>query len=101
MLVDAFVVMPNHVHAIIILMGDGRGDPADRPYLRSQSLGAIVGQYKSIVTKRVAQMPDSPERLWQRNYHDHIIRNEANLNRLREYITNNPARWQEDSLFSE
>jgi putative transposase len=107
---DDFVVMPNHFHAIILLQEGDQGvadrkgraaDPGDG--IRRGSLGAILAQFKSLVTKRVgasrwlariASPPNFP--FWQRNYYDHIIRNEGDLNRIREYIAFNPQRWSED-----
>lgn len=106
---DTFVVMPNHIHGIIILNEDGgtiqsvvgatrRVAPTGRPMGPvSGSIGAIIGQYKSIVTKRINKMRNTTWfNIWQRNYYEHIIRNENELNRIREYIRNNPARWAED-----
>jgi REP element-mobilizing transposase RayT len=66
------------------------------------SLGAIVRSYKSAVTRRINRLRDTPGApFWQRNYWEHIIRNEASLNRIRGYIENNPARWAEDQLHPE
>ena len=77
--------------------------PAEGNGIKSGSVGAIMAQFKSLVTKRVGAsrrlaLIESPDNipLWQRNYHDHIIRNEADLNRIREYIAFNPQRWPED-----
>ena len=93
---DAFVVMPNHVHAILVLCGTF--PPAQKPSNALPTLGQIVGSYKSGVSRRVRQQ--IPELcVWQGRYHDHIIRNETDLNRMRDYVLHNPARWQEDRLF--
>ncbi|NIV36159.1 MAG: transposase [Anaerolineae bacterium] len=71
----------------------------DASPLQSGSLGAIVGNYKSVTTRRINRMRGTPGiRFWQRNYWEHIIRNDRSLNRIREYIDNNPARWPEDQL---
>lgn len=64
------------------------------------SLGAIVGNYKSIVTRRINRMrgrPGAP--IWQRNYYERIIRGTDDLKRIREYVANNPARWTEDRYY--
>ena len=105
--IDAFAVMPNHVHGIVILNRACRGKATecrgaaccaptpDKTYHGpfSHSLGAIVRSFKSATTKQVNIMRDSPgERFWQRNYHDRIIRDDE-LHRIREYIKANPARW--------
>ena len=60
-------------------------------------VGAIIGQFKSIVTKRINKMRNTRGiPVWQRNYYGHIIRNNDKLDRMREYIINNPAKWAED-----
>ena len=61
------------------------------------SLGAVVRSFKSAATRQVNRMrPGSRKPVWQRNYYDHIIRNEYDLNRIREYILQNPFRWKND-----
>ncbi len=112
---DAFVVMPNHMHGIIALI-DVRADlvaaqdiarritPPRRATTRvaTRSLGTVIGAYKSLTTveyaRGVKMLGWSPfaGKLWQRNYYEHIIRNETTLNRVRQYIMDNPARWAED-----
>jgi putative transposase len=69
------------------------------PHLQSGSLGAIVGQFKSRATKRIWAMPgtDRPA-VWQRNYYEHIIRNEREWDRIRKYILENPTLWAQDQL---
>ncbi len=96
---DEFVIMPNHIHGIIIINKNDVG--ATRRValmgLQSGSVGAIIGQFKSSVTKRINEHRNTPGRyVWQRNYYDHIIRNDADLNRIRQYITNNPKQWDID-----
>jgi REP element-mobilizing transposase RayT len=107
---DAFIVMPNHIHGIIILSDPvdpvGAGSPRPtaraglpRPWARKPRpyIGQIVAFYKYQTTKRINQIrgtPGAPE--WQRNYYEHIIRNDDELSRIREYIQNNPAAWKTD-----
>ncbi len=110
---DEWVVMPNHFHGIVwIRNGDidpmydrCRGDrccEGDRPVApttgpRPRSLGALIAGFKSAVTKQINQIHQTPGGgLWQRNYWEHIIRNEDEFNRIRKYIVNNPARWDLD-----
>lgn len=112
---DAFVVMPNHIHGVVVLVGAtprgrpdiGRGHPdigqAQRPAPTLHlTLGDVVHRIKTMTTKRYADhvkhsgWPAFPGRLWQRNYYEHIIRDEASLARIREYISNNPWRWALD-----
>ena len=116
---DAFVIMPNHVHGIIALVGMGAcadiqsgGQPQGvaptndpRPKhdaVHVLSLADIVHRFKTLTTKRyvdgVKQFDWSrfESRLWQRNYYEHVIRNEESLHRIRQYIGDNPARWEFD-----
>ncbi len=66
------------------------------------SIGAIIGQYKSAVTKRINQNRETHgEPIWQRNYHDHILRDETELVNMRAYIADNPRRWSEDRYHPE
>lgn len=98
---DAYVVMPNHVHGIVVI-GDGRARhasplPARPQGLGRRSVGSIVGAYKSSVCRRVNAIGGTPGAvLWQRNYYEHVIRNERQLSRIRRYIAENPANWMLD-----
>ena len=110
---DEFIIMPNHIHGIIVLtdppmathrathrVAPTAGCDASKERLigpRSGSIGAILGQFKSIVSKRInviRKATDTP--IWQRDYHDHIIRDERALNNIRQYIAENPLRWADD-----
>jgi putative transposase len=104
--------MPNHVHGIIIITDNASVVPtvgtrlaSSVPTIRpkgatSGSLGAIVGSYKSGVTRHIRKFLQHPDLIvWQGRYHDHIIRDEADLNRIREYVLYNPSRWQEDVFY--
>lgn len=101
---DAFVVMPNHIHGIISFDAQEEGKARLAPttarfvYPIAESLPSVLGAFKSACTKRInlaRQTPGHP--LWQRNYYEHVVRSESELARVREYIATNPARWQEDS----
>ncbi len=95
--IDEFVIMLNHFHAIILIIdivGATRW-VAQATRLQSRSLGSIIGQFKSIVTKRIHKIGLRNFK-WQRNYYEHIIRDEKNLNKIREYIINNPITWELD-----
>ncbi len=104
---DAYVVMPNHFHAIVFLHQQARATQRVAPTkekpsqsLKSGSVGAIIGQFKSQVTKRIKSWQRNLKRpFWQRNYYEHVIRDEDDLNRIREYIQNNPFRWLEDEYY--
>jgi REP element-mobilizing transposase RayT len=100
----AYVVMPNHVHGILIFHAGGvftvgatrRAAPTTKTLI-SGSLGAIMAQFKSIVTKRINTLRNTPgETIWQRNYYDHILRNQQDLELTWLYIETNPARWGTD-----
>lgn len=106
---DAFIVMPNHLHGILWIMGANspatmRATPwvaptdgtAARPGPAQGSLGAVIGAFKSVTAKRLRDNPDLPSRLWQRNYYEEIIGDDEALNRIREYIQTNPSRWPDD-----
>ncbi len=95
-----FVVMPIHIHGVVII------NPADSNVgahghaplqLSPKSLGSFIIGFKSITAKRIntsREMPGVP--IWQRNYHEHIVRNDDELNRIRQYILNNPQKWKSD-----
>lgn len=131
---DVFVIMPNHIHGIIILDGTGecgRGElhspnndiaynsgecgtvnnsgecnspnsgecnsPLRGP---SNNIGAIVRGYKSSVTKQLNLLNIGCD-VWQRNYWEHIIRDEQSYQRISDYIINNPAKWKDDKFFNQ
>jgi putative transposase len=104
---DAFMVMPNHLHGIIILNLRQAPPPvrlaADGlPPAPVRGLGAIVRGFKSAVTAQARRChPPMDEPIWQRNFHDHIIRNDAELERYREYIRNNAKQWELDRYHEE
>jgi putative transposase len=97
---DTFVLMPNHIHGIILInesdVGATGGSPV-RSGPRQYSLASFLGGFKSATTKHINNLRQSPGTpVWQRNYYEHVIRNEQSLHRIREYIANNPARWDFD-----
>lgn len=100
---DVFVIMPNHIHGIIMLTNDGRGTLQRAPTTEqfgkpvSNSIPTIIRLFKSTTTKQINKIRNTPQiPIWQRNYYEHIVRNEDKLNLIREYITNNPLQWQFD-----
>lgn len=101
---DAYVVMPNHFHGIVSVLnaenerlgrvGAHSGAPLRR---QSRSLGSLIAQLKATTTRRINEYRGTPgTAVWQRNYYEHVIRDERDLERIREYIAANPARWEED-----
>jgi REP element-mobilizing transposase RayT len=128
---DAFVVMPNHIHGIILItnypagpcqasleeqiinpdpVGARHASPLQRqqpinpvgprqasPAWRHPSLGHLVGAFKSASTRQIRNCVGLADfAVWQRNYYEHIIRNDKSLTRIREYIFNNPLSWHLD-----
>jgi putative transposase len=92
---DEFVVMPNHIHGILVITDERRGE-FGKPI--AGSLPTIVRSFKSAVTKRANELRGTPgDPIWQRNYYEHIVRNERELNAIRQYIHDNPAHWSEDA----
>jgi putative transposase len=100
LILDALVVMPNHLHGIVILPGAPSTNMLRENMPRGpqrRSLGAVVGGFKSAVSRQVSADNLSLIRpLWQRNYYERIIRNDRELDSIRRYIEANPARWADD-----
>jgi putative transposase len=107
---DAFVVMPNHLHGNLTIIDDvgakhfsaelppKNASPLQPHGTQSNSLGAILQNFKSVSTRKINQARDTQGApVWQRNYHEHIVRNEREWNAIREYVANNPANWLKDS----
>ncbi|MDP3042612.1 MAG: transposase [Candidatus Omnitrophota bacterium] len=114
---DEFIVMPNHLHGVIVIVGaplvgaqngdviaDDRNDRATTRV--APTLGDIIGAFKSITTNEYIRNVKNEnwlpfdEYFWQRNYYEHVIRNDNDLNRIREYIVNNPVKWEEDEYYA-
>ena len=99
-----FIVMPNHVHGIVLINMDyNAGASGLKPRnkgkdgLISRSLGSFIRGFKTSVTIRINKIRNSPKaNVWQRNYFEHIIRDENELNKAREYIFCNPKNWESD-----
>jgi len=102
---DEWVIMPNHLHGIVwittnydgrnVVGATGRSPLPSGPQPRS--LGAMVAGFKSAATKRINAVYGTPgTSLWQRNYYEHVIRNEDTLDRVRQYIRDNPSKWPDD-----
>ena len=116
--VDTFVLMPNHLHGILVFAWDAidsrRGealagaDASPEPIVtanasplprgtRARSLNAVIQNFKSVSTRKLNLLRDRQgAKIWQRNYYEHIIRNDHELERIRADIFNNPAAWSDD-----
>jgi REP element-mobilizing transposase RayT len=92
---NEYVIMPNHVHGIVIINDVGAGfKPA--PTIK-HGLPEIIRGFKTFSARRINKYRNTPgQKLWQRNYWEHVIRDENELNRIREYIMNNPLQWELD-----
>ena len=86
--IDHFVVMPNHIHAIITIELQG-----------AKTVSYVIGQYKSAVSRLIHQTAPGVA-VWQRSFHDHVIRNQERYDLIWNYIENNPLRWKEDCFYS-
>ncbi|MGB3491425.1 MAG: transposase [Elainellaceae cyanobacterium] len=107
---DEWIVMPNHIHGIVVIssnpnVGAHSCAPLRAPlntgiaYRKPRSLSSFVAGFKSATTKQINLKRDAlGQPVWQRNYYDHIIRSEASLQHIRQYIEANPSSWQDDQL---
>lgn len=107
---DEYVVMPNHLHGIVVI-GESSGEivgmpaegeaglaptPAVVHSRRKPTLASVIGSFKSACTRTINRQLERPITLWQRGYYEHVIRSEAALARIRQYIEDNPATWALD-----
>ena len=94
--VDCYVIMPNHIHLLLSVMkDDGRGDP-------SPTVDTAMGWLKYQITKEINKLRGTPgEKLLQRSFFDHIIRNQDDYYEIYKYIYENPMRWKLDRFYAE
>lgn len=101
---DEWVVMPNHLHGILVITEDDpipqHGTGNSKPAIKRKTLGRLIGAFKTVSTKQVNVLRGTPAaRLWQRDFYDRVIRNERELNTIRDYIYFNPANWRSDTEY--
>lgn len=89
--VDNYIVMPNHVHVILAI----ENSDAD-----TQSVSTIIGQYKSAVTRKIHEQ-NCELTVWQRSFHDRIIRNQREYEKIWQYVQFNAQKWKEDCFFTD
>jgi len=104
---DEFVVMPNHIHGILIINNSVetlhatslQKTPKTMSVIspKANSISSIIRSYKSAVTKHAHRL--GYEFSWQSRFYDHIIRNEASLNQIQQYVINNPQSWKDDKFY--
>jgi len=87
--VDKYIIMPNHIHMIVSLHGTMW---ASSPTMNIKN---VISSFKTMVTKEIG------DSIWQRSYHDHIIRGEKDYQKIREYIDTNVARWKDDCFYKD
>ena len=93
---DEWIVMPNHVHGIIVMDDDWRGGSRTAPTSR-KTLGRLIGAFKTVSTKAINAVLRTPGTIvWQRNYYERIIRNAEELSQIRKYVADNPLQWALD-----
>jgi len=93
---DEWVVMPDHVHGILVICDPDGGAPPPST-TRRKPLGQLIGAFKTVSAKQINQIRHTPGiPFWQRNFYDRIIRNDRELHAVRRYIANNPRRWEVD-----
>ena len=96
-LLDEYVVMPNHLHGLIAITDHGRGGSRTAPTSGRKPLGRLIGAFKTVSSKRINLACNTlGQPVWQRNYYEHVVRNDDSLTRIRRYILDNPARWSVD-----
>ena len=87
--VDKYVIMPNHIHLILVI------DSKNGRAVRAPTISTIINQTKGYVTKQIGYS------IWQKLFHDHIIRNEVEYQKIWQYIDENPRTWTEDCYYGE
>lgn len=93
---DEFILMPDHVHGILWLTDSERGG-SSAAATRMTSLTQVVGAFKTMSARDINRRMKTPgSAVWERSFYERVIRNESELNRFRQYISDNPRRWTEN-----
>ncbi len=103
-LLDEWIIMPNHLHGIIHIVGDEqfvRDEHCSSPTGKNNYglISKIVKSFKEITLKTIRMKFKQIDFMWQRSFYDHIIRNDYSLFRIQEYIRNNPVQWELDRYY--
>ncbi len=86
--IDNYVVMPNHIHAIVVIEATA-----------GVSLNNVIGSYKAGVSRKIRKSIPNTQ-VWQRSFHDHVIRNQSDYEKIWEYIKYNPQKWENDCFYT-
>ena len=92
--------MPNHIHLIILINDDQIRAIHESPLQRRSVISKVIGYIKMNATKEIHRRYGQ-KTIWQRGFHDHIIRNRADYEKIAKYIYDNPSKWQDDCLYIE
>jgi REP element-mobilizing transposase RayT len=91
--VDKYVIMPNHIHMILCVDNPARDGSDDGRQVAAPTMSLIIGNMKRAVSMQIGFS------MWQKSFHDHIIRNEAEYQAIWKYIDENPIKWEEDRYY--
>lgn len=91
---DKFIIMPNHIHIILCIENNGRGNP-------SPTISNVIGWIKYNATKQINEKNGIQNKIFQRSFHDHIIRGEKDYLKIWNYIDTNAQKWKQDCFYSE
>ena len=92
--IDYYVIMPNHIHMLITVVDDGRANP-------SPTITSFIGWLKFQATKEIYRITgDSNQKIFQRSFHDHVIRNKRDYEEVSKYIYENPINWETDEFYN-
>lgn len=115
---DEFVIMPTHIHGIVIINNVGAGLKPARffknkefqyragfkpaPTIKHHGLPEIIRAFKTFSSRQINEIKNTPGMsIWQRNYYEHVVRNEPELKKIREYIVSNPLNWESDENYKD
>ena len=93
---DEFVIMPNHVHGIVVIVDRVGNGLKPFPTKQNHGLSEIIRGFKTFSSRRINELQDKFKFQWQKSFYDHVIRNEKSLSEIRKYIQENPMKWHLD-----
>ena len=92
--IDKYIIMPNHIHIIVIIDNTAGASPCP-------TISDIICSFKSLTTRVCNKSYNKPQKIFQTSFHDHIIRNEKDYQKIWEYIDTNIVKWKEDCFYKE